>query len=365
MKPTEFSQLARRLMSQPAAPYHEGAVSEAVREICREENLDCAPDRFGNLLVRFVTAPRVRPLVLAAHLDHPGFEMVRPLSPRRWLARFLGGVPAAYFRAGQPLRLQPGDVPARLGKPGPREREFEITAAAAPAESPRFAVWDLEPFARRGSRIHGRACDDLIGAACALAALIDLKRQRARANVIAVLSRAEEDGFRGALALAADKGLPDDALVISLETSRELPPVRQGQGVILRVGDKASIFDSAATRFFHEVALEWQTSDGGFRFQRALMSGGTCEATAYQEFGYRSAALCVALGNYHNCGPRGRIAAEHVSRADAVGMVELLVAAARRMPAFVTLTGRLPRRLEKLLREGRRRLRARSRRNAE
>ena len=46
------------------------------------------------------------------------------------------------------------------------------------------------------------------------------------------------------------------------------------------------------------------------------MSGGTCEATAYQEFGFQTAAVCVALGNYHNCGPRNRIAAEFGVRID-------------------------------------------------
>ena len=44
------------------------------------------------------------------------------------------------------------------------------------------------------------------------------------------------------------------------------------------------------------------------------MSGGTCEATAYQLYGYRTAALCVALGNYHNCGPDLTIAPEFVDR---------------------------------------------------
>jgi hypothetical protein len=57
------------------------------------------------------------------------------------------------------------------------------------------------------------------------------------------------------------------------------------------------------------------------------MQGGTCEATAYALYGYRTAALCVALGNYHNCGPKEKIAPEYVSVADAVGMAKLCVAA--------------------------------------
>ena len=48
-----------------------------------------------------------------------------------------------------------------------------------------------------------------------------------------------------------------------------------------------------------------------------------------------------------------------VSRTDALGMVRLLVAAARQMPAYEKLTGRLPLRLRTLLAEARRTLRRR------
>ena len=44
---------------------------------------------------------------------------------------------------------------------------------------------------------------------------------------------------------------------------------------------------------------------------------------------HRVAALCVALGNYHNCGPGNRIAPEYVSVTDAVGMARLCVEAAK------------------------------------
>jgi len=203
-------------------------------------------------------------------------------------------------------------------------------------------------------RIRGRACDDLIGVAAILATLIQLKRTAARVDVIGVISRAEEIGFLGALAVGAEpKLLPKNALVISLETSREIPPVRIGQGVIIRVGDRTSIFFFFFTRFLAEVAQLAAEREPSFRFQRALMSGGTCEATAYQEFGFQTAALCIALGNYHNCAPQRKIAAEFVSVADACGMVRLLVETALQMPAYQTLVGKLPRKLKELLKTGR------------
>ena len=54
----------------------------------------------------------VRPLVLAAHMDHPGFEVVRSLGEARWVAQFNGGVPDDYFREGTRLRLLPGSTAA-------------------------------------------------------------------------------------------------------------------------------------------------------------------------------------------------------------------------------------------------------------
>jgi endoglucanase len=363
MEPKELARLAGRLMSCPAAPFHEAGVRAVVELICAENHLACERDPFGNVLVRLGDKSAGRPLVLAAHMDHPGFEIVRSLGGRRWLARFNGGVPDRYFRAHIPLRLHPGATPARLGRRQGKEKLFEVHAIGAildHAAHPEFAVWELEDFAVRGGRIHGRSCDDLVGVASILATLIELKRSRSRVHVIGVISRAEEIGFQGALTVADAQLLPKDSLVVSLETSKELPPTKMGQGVILRVGDRTSIFDSAGMRFLGEVAAGLQAEDRKFEFQRALMYGGTCEATAYQEFGYQTAAVCVALGNYHNCHPRGRIASEYVSLSDACGMVRLLVEAARQMRAFDKLTAKLPARLDALLREARRNLRKRS-----
>lgn len=352
--------IASRLMRQPAAPYHEEGVWSQVEAVCREHGLACESDRWGNRLARLANAPKQRPLVLAAHMDHPGFEIVQRLGPARWLARFLGWVGDEYFREGVKLRLMPGAIPARLGRRAGKEKEFEIIAGDGKRQIgrvvPRFAVWELEDFAVRRGLIHGRSCDDLIGVSSILATLIELQRRRAKVHVIGLITRAEEVGFQGALLAVAAKALPKDALMVSLETSRELPPVRMGAGVIVRVGDRASVFGTRPTRFLTEAASDLRKRDKSFRFQRALMSGGTCEATVFQEHGFETAAVCVALGNYHNCGARNRIAAEFVSVTDAEGMTRLLTEAAVRMEEFDPLTGRLNQSLEKLLAEGRQRL---------
>jgi putative aminopeptidase FrvX len=374
MTQPEFCSLAARLMRQPAAPYHEHAVAREVKKICSDFDLHCDEDKFGNLLVRIDSKTfgnrNVRPIVFAAHMDHPGFDVVpNARSPR---VRFLGGVPDEYFRPGLRVRLMPGGLKAKLGKRLGKERAFELKSAVRLSSGHRFAVWELEDFALRKGFIHGRSCDDLIGVASALAALIELKdltrKKGGRARVasaftpIAAISRAEEVGFHGALALCGSSAIPKNALVISLETSRELPGVKMGNGVIIRVGDRSSIFNSDAMRFLSEVAAERASERKSlnlrFAYQRALMSGGTCEATAYQEYGYQTAAVCIALGNYHNCGPQKRIAAEYVKVTDAISMVDLLIEATKNMPRFSELTQKLPTRLETMRKEAARKLAA-------
>jgi putative aminopeptidase FrvX len=126
MSPKEFSSIARRLMAVPTAPFFEHAVREVVEEIARENGLNTKRDRFGNVIVRLGDARAGRPLVLAAHMDHPGFEIVRRLDPRRWLARFSGGVPDAYFLRGTGVRLEPGGARARLGRRAGTGKLFKI-----------------------------------------------------------------------------------------------------------------------------------------------------------------------------------------------------------------------------------------------
>src|SRR6185437_8612873 len=152
MTASEVSKIAGRLMRHPSAPFHEHAVRAEVEAICRENKLEFKRDKFGNVIVRLRTA-KTRPFVLAAHMDHPGFEIVRQLSAKSWLAKFLGGVPDEYFRAGVPVRLmRPGEPPeggttnATLGRRPGKAKEYELQAKRQVNGMPAFAVWELEDF---------------------------------------------------------------------------------------------------------------------------------------------------------------------------------------------------------------------------
>ncbi len=279
--------LIRSLLAQPTAPFHEDAVrAEILIQLAQCPHVRVTRDDFGNVIAQYQRGSASPRYAFAAHMDHPGFVG----------EEFLGGVPEEY-RAKKPPT-----------------RDFGA-----------FAMWDLPAFEVKEGRIHSRACDDLIGCAAILALLHALEKAEAESSVIGLFTRAEEVGFLGAIQLAKTGLVPHEVTIVSLECSSERSPGagRMGEGVIIRVGDKTSIFDDSATRALTSLAAEAKIAH-----QRCLMSGGTCEATAYQLYGYRTAALCVALGNYHNCGPETTIAPEFVSVDDVQGLVRLLITAA-------------------------------------
>jgi putative aminopeptidase FrvX len=291
--------ILRHIVSRPTAPFHEQAVAEAIVGFLKElPHVSVRKDKHGNLIALYHRGEKKQNprYAFAAHIDHPGWTRIegKPLGPianlpgEKHPMQFLGGVPAAYLA-------------------DPRIRPYG-----------RFAMWDLPEFQVKGGLIHARACDDLVGCAVIVATLMDLEQSGAEGACLGLFTRAEEVGFIGAMRLATGGEIPEDVTIISLETSSERPPAKIGAGPILRVGDRSSIFDSAATATLHSIATA-----SHIPVQRCLMPGGTCEATAYQLLGYRSAALCVALGNYHNCGPADKIAAEYVSLSDVQGLVNL------------------------------------------
>ncbi len=282
--------ICRALLAQPTAPFHEDAVrAELAIQLAQCPHVSVELDDFGNLIARYQRGGAEPAFAFAAHMDHPGFVA----------GEFLGGVPPDVLESGAPTR------------------DFGA-----------FAMWDLPAFDFREDRINSRACDDLIGCAAIVAMFHELERTGAEASVYGLFTRAEEVGFVGAIQLAKSRRVPESVTIVSLETSSERGGAcKMGEGVILRVGDRTAIFDSATSAHFQHLAKREDIPH-----QRALMSGGTCEATAYQLYGYRAAGLCVALGNYHNVTPEHTIAAEFVALADVAAMADLCVAAALTPP---------------------------------
>lgn len=337
-------QLAKRTLSCPTAPYREGAVIAWLREFAAQRpHLSLSEDRDGNVAIARRGVRKTRtPLVLAAHMDHPGFRARgsrRAGDAYRVDADFLGGVPLGSF-AGSRARFFSGDdeIRARVERARVDRRTGEkrvVLRAARPVPKGAYGMWDLPPwrYDARRDLIHSRVVDDLAGVAASLALLdaVDRIDPRGRVDVRGQFTRAEEVGFVGALAIASGARLPRRARIIAIEASMALRDAPQGAGPILRVGDRTSIFDDRLTRWIAQVGHELAGPRGTrFRHQRKLMDGGTCESTAYQQFGYRCAGMCLPLGNYHNVGRGGRIAAESIRFSDLVGLVRWFEGLVRR-----------------------------------
>ena len=166
----------------------------------------------------------------------------------------------------------------------------------------------------------------MAGVAAIASVLDEVRRRKVDGAFDAFFTRGEEGGFYGAIAASQSKAIAKNSVIVALEASRELPNARLGDGVVLRVGDKTSIFTPWVTAMMRSAAEKLAKRKKGFRFQRRLMDGGTCESSIYTAFGYDAGGLCLPLRNYHNVDwKRMKLAAECIDMRDYEAEVELLL----------------------------------------
>lgn len=338
--------ILERLARQPTTSFHEHAVrAEAVR-IAERSGMSVQVDGFGNLVVSPPGRRKGPPVWLVAHMDHPGLEVTG-----RGEGRLFGGVGAAYLRRGVPLRFyRHGEpVPATLVQYSPRTRRFRFRGGHETRALRRgdFGVFELPDFRLAGERVHARQLDDLAGCSVALAA-VERACSGRTPNVRALLTRAEEVGFVGTLAAISERLIPRNAWIINAEASRAIPGVEIGGGPVIRVGDRTRTFDRRAEDLLAAARAQLPRTRP---VQRALMTGGTCEATPWTVFGYRATGVAIPLGNYHNQGPQDRLRAETVSVRDLATAVDLVDLAARGVPRGLRRDEDLRRRLRRYLRD--------------
>jgi putative aminopeptidase FrvX len=294
-------------------------------------------DRFGNLEMRRRSRSKTKaaPLYFTAHMDHPAFVARRAADKRTVVAEFRGGVAEQYF-AGAKVLLHHGRKPPQRGTVRCRSQDEASPAGSTwdvvfsksvKASEGDILTWDLAPPAIRGGRLHAPVCDDLAGVAAALGAfdlaLSDPRTQRS--DVRLLFTRSEEVGFIGMIAAVKARTIPRSARLITLENSRSFADSPIGGGPIVRVGDATSTFDPDLTYRIGRIAADLAADGDSFQWQRRLMAGGTCEASALQAYGHVATCLCLPLGNYHNMIDRTRrIGPEIISVGDFRDLVRLL-----------------------------------------
>jgi putative aminopeptidase FrvX len=359
-----MTQLLQELCSLPTAPFLEDRVVEYVRQFVRDrKNLRLASDEHGNLLISLAGRSKaVARWVYTAHMDHPGLVSGRMIDEqtvecelRGWvLAELMKGAKVRFFAGSEQIRGLITEVKADGDEGRGARGKFVRVEVKTPVPKNVPGMFDQGMGRIKKGKFYSRVCDDLAGAAAALAMMDELQKDPPQSTVAVLLTRAEEEGFIGAVAASIEpRLLKKSDRLIAIECSAAQPHAPIGGGAIIRVGDRTSIFNSALTFFLTQQAEELAKSDSSFKYQRQLMPGGTCEATVYDAYGFHAASMCVALGNYHNMDrKRGKIGPEFIDVADWTNMVKLFLAVARAGHAYtgdnLVLRTRIEKRFENL-----------------
>lgn len=326
----------KRVASAPTAPYHEFRALRAIRRELERNDVSFHEDAYGQLSTRLSRGKARRALALVAHTDHPAFE-VTVADGHEGRARILGGLYPKFFSSAVPVLVHDDAE----GAPFAATLDDYVPAPDVVHNSPghcriraveelragHWAVMDLSPFVVNGDELHLRAADDLALCAVVVLALAALRDDPRPHDVHAVFTRGEEPGLYGARLVAEDGLLPRDVTVVSLEASRALPHAAPGRGVVVRAGDAYNTFDNDAERFLR-VAREDLTASG-IATQRALLTGGTCESSAFVRLGWSATGIAVPNVNYHNQSQDSRAFVPEIVRlSDLRSAVALLVEAA-------------------------------------
>lgn len=329
-----------------ASGIEDEAVAWVSAWVRRREDLTMKVDSGGNLLVTQKGRKRRAPVIAIAHMDHPAFVVTAVGEQIEF--EFRGGVDEAYF-VGARVRIPKigGAHWLQVTEYDPKSQRgvMEKGVARGEVQVGDIGMWAFPPPVASAGMHQAPACDDLAGVAAALAALDRARGRDDLRHYGVLLTRAEEVGLVGALHAAVTGSVPADARMISIETSRELPHAKVGDGPIIRTGDRSTVFDRDLTNKITDAARR-----AGLQHQRKLMDGGGCEATAFGGLGYQAAGLCVALRNWHNRGNldlveagRGRAIAlpEEISLEDFHGLIDLILIAAAAADDRDTLGPRL------------------------
>ena len=342
--------IALELTSLPTAAGREYRVQAYLDRwlAARSRSLVWQRDDDGNLLINSKKRPATRtaPLLITAHLDHPAFVVSRIIDDRTIEAEFRGGVHDPYFDAA---RLEFHDATDQIVKgrieslaPISKTRLFKVATVRLSKRLPALSIGDVGRWAFPAPAITGKgskrllkthACDDLAAAAAALCAFDRIRKRRGMEHVGLLFTVAEEVGFIGAIGAATNGLIKKNARLVCLENSRSFPESPIGGGPIVRVGDRMTVFSPELTNEISNLMMAHAAKNSSFRWQRKLMAGGACEATAFSAFGFQSTCLCLPLGNYHNmqaidevqAGHRpAKVGREFVSIEDYHGLIEML-----------------------------------------
>ncbi len=359
----ETKTLIKEIFDCPTAPFREHWVSEKIESLLKKKRIPYFFDIYGNLYAgaRSIKTIPKNSFCFMAHMDHPGFHIDGPVSSSSksttYRATWYGGAPFKKMRNAA-VRIHSPENPNRhhLGRiiklhpstKGSRGRKIEIRLnSKTELDKNSFGAFAFHPYRFQGDRISARVCDDLAGVVIALGALFDTLKSK---KTIAIFTRAEEVGFVGCWAMLKQAKLQKTLRFVSLEASKHLQDARLGKGPVIRLGDRSTLFNSKLTHYMWVVAEGLKKKKRSFKYQRRVLDGGSCEATALGIFKYNACGISVPLLNYHNDGPNAP-GPEIISFKDVQNARELCTSMIRNEKSFKKITEQMELALEKNYRQ--------------
>jgi len=321
------------LSNIPTTSFHEELIADFIKSELTKNKIEFIEDKWGNIEA-LLQGETNKEIVYISHMDHPGFEITEKIDTKLFKAKTLGGLPKLCDFENTKIKTISlkneikGNLILNDKENNSDEFRFSnsdrwlnkefvlIELENEDIEFPCPVVFDLPVPRVRKDEIITPVADDLAGCSLILEALKILKNKNMKYSIRAIFSRAEEVGLLGARLIAKSGRISKDSIIVSVETSSELPGAISGSGPIIRTGDRASTFDNTGEIILLSSVRELLKEDKNFKYQRQLMNLGGCEATAFSAFGYKVTGISLPLINWHNATQSGGVEPERISITD-------------------------------------------------
>ncbi len=321
------------LSNIPTTSFHEELIADFIKSELTKNKIEFIEDKWGNIEA-LLQGETNKEIVYISHMDHPGFEITEKIDTKLFKAKTLGGLPKLCDFENTKIKTISlkneikGNLILNDKENNSDEFRFSnsdrwlnkefvlIELENEDIEFPCPVVFDLPVPRVHKDEIITPVADDLAGCSLILEALKILKNKNMKYSIRAIFSRAEEVGLLGARLIAKSGRISKDSIIVSVETSSELPGAISGSGPIIRTGDRASTFDNTGEIILLSSVRELLKEDKNFKYQRQLMNLGGCEATAFSAFGYKVTGISLPLINWHNATQSGGVEPERISITD-------------------------------------------------
>ena len=312
--------ILQEVCSTPTAPFAEQYVVRVRREVRSRSRSSCylaiPPAICSSMLRSKNKGPR---WVFAAHMDHPGFVARRMIDAETLEADFRGWVRSITFK-GEQVRFfgerrdrrngQRSDGPGfTLGEDRkvPRTVRLRVRKPVAPG-SP--GMLDQGEGRVKGRQVLLAACATTSPAppprCTMLDQLVDKARRRRPSAVL--LTRAEEEGFIGAIAAVAraETAAQNPTASSPSKPPRSSPTPRRARAPSSASATRPASSTPPSPTSSPSKPKQLAKKDKTFKYQRALMPGGTCEATVYDVYGFTAGSHLRRPGQLPQHGPRAK-----------------------------------------------------------